>query len=125
MGKDVIILRCLKEYPSKYLRMVGDVVIFVEQRDFQHDKDIMQVVIPSSITVRNIFLFRQPTMIFNASWCERQGSLYYVSKKIILDSERSIPTMVDRKDLFCEGQLCNTSSVDMSHGSLERSSTIL
>ena len=96
--------------------MVGDVVSCGEPMAFQHDKDIMQVVAPSSITVRKIFLLRQPTMIWNASWCERCNSLCSISKEITLDFEGSIPPMVDRKDFHYEGKLCNTSRANMAHG---------
>jgi hypothetical protein len=85
----------------------------------------MQVVAPSSIIAQNIFLLRQPNVICNAICCERCVSLYSVSKEMMFNSEGSIHPMVDRKIFFYEGQLCNTSSVEMEHGVWSISSTIL
>jgi hypothetical protein len=64
----------------------------------------MQVVVPSSSTVRKTFLLRDQTVICNANWCDRRESLQFVSKEITLDSAGSIPPMVDNKDLRCMGR---------------------
>jgi hypothetical protein len=66
-GNEGRILWGLKKCPSKDLRMVYDVVSWGEPRDFQHVKDMMHVVVPSSSIVQKTFLLRDRTMICNAN----------------------------------------------------------
>jgi hypothetical protein len=110
---------------SKYFSMVGDVVSCGEPIAFQHEKDIMQVVTPSSFIVQKIFFLRCRTVICNARWCERNGSLFYVSKQIMLDSKGLITPMDVIKAFRCEGKVYRTWSAHMAHGAWERYSTML
>ena len=67
--------------------MVSDVVSCGEPKAFQQVIDIIQVTAPSSIMVRKEKLLSEQTVICNASWCERQGSLWSTLKEIMFDSE--------------------------------------
>ena len=62
--------------------MVSDVVSWGEPRYFQHVKDMMHVVTPSSSIVQKIFLLRDQTVISNANLCDRQDSLQFMLKEI-------------------------------------------
>ena len=114
-----------KVWPSKALREFdfGDKV--GEPKVSQQVVDITQVEAPSSMIVQWIGLPFDTTYTWNASWCERQGLDFSMSKIASIESLGSIPQMAESKAFLYAGQSCNTSRADISDGAFAKSSTML
>ena len=74
IGKGVRIPCDLNTSPLKSFNTIGDEMRVGELRAFQHDKDIIHVVTPSSKTIQQMVLSRQPMFNMNVTKGGRCGS---------------------------------------------------